>query len=349
MELTSRKIEVSDYFEAVELFFQNRWSDGLAIVPPTQDKVEEMIASVKRDPQEVIGKVPPRQGIATIEKLAINSVMAGCLPEYFPIVVAAVEAILEPSHALSGTQTTTHMNEPLIIVNGPISKKLNFNAKDGVFGRGFRANGTIGRALRLVLWNLGGNYPGEVDKSGLSHPGSWSFCIAEDEDSSPWEPLHVERSFPRQANTVTVFSCEPPHSIIGQGDAQELLNSFVRSMTTGCDNNFHFLGETLIVINSHDALSLSTAGWSKKSVKEHLWEKSKLPLKMRREISEFGYSLGVRLCSEWYSRPDEEMIPMTAEPADIHVVVAGGQYFNAICPGWGAMGGIAISKEIKSP
>ena len=192
--------------DAVELFFERGWTDGLAIVPPTQDLVEAMIRASGREPQEEIGEIPPVQGIATIEKLAINSVMAGCRSEYFPIVIAAVEAMLVPEHNLNGVQTTTHCCVPLVIVNGPIATQLKFNASDGVFGNGFRANGTVGRAIRLILWNLGGNVPGEVDKSTQAHPGKWSFCIAEKEDASPWSPFHVERGIETGKNAVTVFS-----------------------------------------------------------------------------------------------------------------------------------------------
>lgn len=144
MHFHSEAFDVADYHAAVELFFERGWTDGLAVVPPTEELVEAMVRTCGREPQEEIGEIPPAQGIATIEKLAINSVMAGCRPEYFPIIVAAAEAMLEPEHNLNGVQTTTHCCVPLVIVNGPIATELKFNAADGVFGSGFRANGTVG-------------------------------------------------------------------------------------------------------------------------------------------------------------------------------------------------------------
>ena len=154
MDFCAEAIDVSDYHAAVELFFERGWTDGLAIVPPTEELVEQMIQAAGRAPDEEIGEIPPVQGIATIEKLAINAVMAGCRPEYFPIIITAIEAMLEPEHNLNGVQTTTHSCVPLVIVHGPIATQLGFNSGDGVFGSGFRANGTVGRAIRLILWNL---------------------------------------------------------------------------------------------------------------------------------------------------------------------------------------------------
>ena len=151
--------------------------------------------------------------MATLQLVAINAVMAGCTPAHFPVVIAALEAALAPEHNLYGVTCTTHMCVPLIIVNGPQRQKLSFNSTDGVFGNGNRSNGTVGRALRLVCWNLGGARPGAQDRSVLSHPGEWTFCIAEDEEGSPWEPFHVERGLAAGDDVVTVFACEPPHSV----------------------------------------------------------------------------------------------------------------------------------------
>jgi len=167
MRLHAEAIEVPDYHAAVELFFERGWTDSLAVVPPTEDLVAAVVHACGRQPDEELGEIPPAQGIATIEKLAINSVMAGCRPEYFPVILAAVEAMLEPEHNLNGVQTTTHGCVPLLIVNGPLARDLKFNAADGVFGSGFRPNGTVGRAIRLILWNLGGNIPGEEGETSV--------------------------------------------------------------------------------------------------------------------------------------------------------------------------------------
>jgi hypothetical protein len=160
MNLISERLDVDDYEEAVELFYQRNWTDGLPVVLPIRRRVEAMIAGGGRDPQESLGPVPPKGGAATVEKLAINAVMGGCLPEHFPVVLAALEALLDPAHNLNGVSQTTHMCVPLAIVNGPIARELGFNSRDGVFGNGYRANAAVGRAVRLALWNLGGAVPG---------------------------------------------------------------------------------------------------------------------------------------------------------------------------------------------
>lgn len=351
MKFLSELTDVKDYHEAVELFFENRWTDGLAVVPPTPENVEELVRYVDRDPHEEIGEIPPRYGVATIETLAINTVMAGCRPEYFPVVIAAVEAMLEPEHNLNGVQTTTHCSVPLVIINGPMVKRLNVNRGDGVFGGGYRANGTIGRAVRLVLWNLGGNFPGEVDKSTMAHPGKWSYCIGEDEDSNPWEPLHVERGMPAGSDAVTVFTCEAPHSIICDGNARELLTSICSSMATLGVNNLHSMGETLVVLNPRNAAQFHSEGWSKKDIKQHIWENARLPIASIREAGRMIFGVSREYWPEWIDRNnDSQMVPLTRNPADIHLVVAGGDtYFAVVCPGWGDWGGLAVTKPVPDP
>ena len=358
MKFSSEKTNTADYFEAVEYCFQQKWTDGLAVVPPTESKVEELIRFSGRDLSEVIGDIPPKYGIATVEKLAINCVMAGCLPEYFPVVIAAVQAMLEPRHNLNGTQTTTHSNEPLIIVNGPLAKKLGINSGDSLFGRGFRANGTIGRAIRLILWNLGGNFPGEVDRSTFSHPGSWSYCIAEAEDESPWDPFHVEKGFDRQQSAATVFSCEAPQTIIAGGKAEQIMAAICSTMAGTGSNNFWFMGETLLVLSPLLAEQIASEGWSKADVKSYIWENARSSLEIAKrggpqtsaETME-SFQEGNKYWPSWINQNnDKEMIPLTTSPEDIHVLVAGGRYmFSAYCPGWGVFGGLAVTRKIVTP
>jgi hypothetical protein len=347
MRFLSETIDVPDYHAAVELFFERGWTDGLAIVPPTEALVEAMVRASGREPHEEIGEIPPVLGIATIEKLAVNSVMAGCRPEYFPITLAAVEAMLEPEHNLNGVQTTTHCCVPLVIVNGPIVTELNFNASDGVFGNGFRANGTVGRAIRLILWNLGGNVPGEVDKSTQAHPGKWSYCIAEQEDANPWEPLHVERGIAPGKNAVTVFSCEAPHSVLCYGTVKQMLASLVSSLTSLGSNNVHAMGETLVVLNPWQARQFHREGWSKQDIKMYLWEQARTPVGRIKAADAIG--MGGQFWPKWVDVDDPHfLVPITARPEDIHLMVAGGDtYFAAVCPGWGGLGGFAVTKEIR--
>ena len=347
MQFNSEAIDVADYHAAVELFFARGWTDGLAVVPPTEELVEQMIRASGRAAQEELGEIPPAQGIATIEKLAINSVMAGCRPEYFPIVLASIEAMLEPEHNLNGVQTTTHCCVPLVIVNGPAVKALNFNAGDGVFGGGFRANGTVGRAVRLILWNFGGNIPGEVDKSTQAHPGKWSYCIAEKEEANPWNPLHVERGIAPGKNAVTVFSCEAPHSVLCYGTVKQMLASLVSSLATLGSNNVHAMGETLIVLNPWHARQFHQEGWSKHDIKMYLWEQARVPVGQIKSADAIG--MAGQFWPKWVERENDNfLVPITAKPEDIHLIVAGGDtYFAAICPGWGGLGGFAVTKEIK--
>jgi hypothetical protein len=194
--LISNRIAVSDSLEEIsELYYERGWTDGLPIVPPTEDRVARMLSGTIRNAQEVVGEVPPGQGEGTVEKIAINAVMVGCTPDAMPVILAALEAMLEEPFNLYGIQATTHPVAPLLIVNGPIRNKIGINSGYNVFGQGTRANATIGRAIRLILVNLGGGIPGKLDRSTQGQPSKYSFCIAENEEASPWAPLHVERGF----------------------------------------------------------------------------------------------------------------------------------------------------------
>src|SRR5580765_5326773 len=207
-------VELPDSFDAInDYFYDQGWTDGLPIVPPTRERVKKMLAGMAwRDPAELIAVIPPAMGQATLAKIAANCVMAGCRPEYLPVVVAAIEAVSEPIYGLAHRQTTTHAGAPLILVNGPIVERLRINCGRGLFGPGWRANATIGRALRLVLVNVGGAGPA-VDASQTGHPGKYTFCIAEYEAANPWEPLHVDRGFTKDENVVTLVNTEAPHSM----------------------------------------------------------------------------------------------------------------------------------------
>jgi hypothetical protein len=220
--LTSPIIEVEDTLEAAnDWFCREKLSDGLPIIPPTPERVETMLTGTSRDPQESIGLIPPKWAPATVEKIAINSVMAGCLPQYLPVVIAAVEAICEPRFNIYGVQATTGYVGPALLVNGPARKTLGINCDAGVFGPGFRANATIGRAIRLILITVGGGFPGETDRSTFGWPGKYTFCFGENEEKSPWEPYHVEMGFNASESTVTAFGVNgflPIHTSCSHGE-----------------------------------------------------------------------------------------------------------------------------------
>ena len=202
-----------------EFFFEQGWSEGLPITPPTRAAVEAMLAHTPRDRTQTLGPIPPRMRIVSVEKIAVNAVMAGCKPDYFPVVLAAVEAVLDENCRLYGIQTATNNTTPLIIVNGPAIKRLNLNAGGNVFGAGWRANASIGRALQLVLRNLGGDVPGETDMATHGQSGKFTFCIAENEADSPWPPLHVDAGFAASDSTVTVIGASPDTTRIGSSGA----------------------------------------------------------------------------------------------------------------------------------
>lgn len=341
-------VDVEDHHAAVEYFFEHGWSDGLPIVPPTPQLVDAMVAAVPEDADAVIAAIPPADTAATVELVAISAVMAGCTPALFPVVLAAVRAVAEPVHNLAGVQTTTHGCVPLLIVNGPSRSRLAFNSREGVFGSGHRANATVGRALNLLLRNVGGNHPGVTDQATFSHPGEWSFCIAENEEESPWEPFHVARGFDRDDDVVTAFACEAPVGVIGiHAPVRRQLEALADTMARTGGNNVQVLGEVLVVIASGNAPSFRDAGWTREDVQLFLWREA-----TRRQIELDGlvYPKELRAHSPvWLDRSRaDEMIPVTARPEDVHVLVAGGiGYFNAVCAGWGGFGGAAVSRRVQ--
>jgi hypothetical protein len=308
-----------------------------------------MLATVDRDPQEVIGEIPPRYGLATLEQLAINAVMAGCKPAYFPVVVAATEAMLAPEFNLNGVQVTTHGCEPLVILSGPVVDELEVNTGHAVFGNGARANGTIGRAIKLILWNIGGSYPGEPDKTTFAHPGKWSFCIGEAREGNPWLPIHAERGLPADASAVTVFACEAPQHILTYGDAEHVLNGLVDALAHPGSNNFIAQGETLLLITPEYAGILSRAGYTKQRLREELWQRTRVPLYVLQRGAWRGDLIDMTWPEELRARRDDPnlMVPITARPEDIHIVVCGGAgTFSAVCPGWGGLGGFAVTRPL---
>lgn len=346
---------VDDYEQAVEMFFERGWTDGLPVVLPTRKLVEAMIAASGRDRHESLGPIPPKGGQATIEKLAVNAVMGGCLPAHFPVVLAAFEAMMEPEHNLNGVLQTTHMCVSLAIVNGPIARALKFNSRDGVFGNGYRSNAAVGRAIRLALWNLGGAVPWDTDKATFSHPGEYSFCIAEEEEDNPWEPLHVERGLPAGSSAVTMFACEGPHSVLCNGTPEEMLHVLTDSLCGLGNNNVHLGGQTLVVLNPLNAQDFHRRGWTKNEVRQYLWENARRRLADVRAcgIVHDQFRKAQIAAGRYAARYDLDapgtMVPVTERPEDIHIVVAGGRtYFSAVLPGWGSLGGYAVTAAVRS-
>lgn len=353
LNLSGTSFETDDYEQAIETFYERGWSDGLPIVLPTRKLVESLIAASGRDRDESLGEMPPKNDNITVEKLAVNAVMGGCTPELFPIVIAAVQAMQAPEHNLNGVIQTTHMCTTLTIVNGPIAKRLNFNSRDGVFGNGFRANAAVGRALRLAMWNLGGAVPGKTDMCTLSNPAEYAFCIAEEEEDNPWEPLHVERGCPAGSDAVTVFACEGPHSADCHGSPGEMLYVLADTMAALGNNNIHTGGQSLVVINPRQAEEFAKAGWTKTDIREHLWDNARRTLAEIKLTGSFRSNMRASLIQQgrqplrFNVDSPTARIPLTTTPEDIHIVVAGGRtYFAAVCPGWGSYGGYAVTRQI---
>ncbi len=318
--MTAELIELADASqEALDDYLEARgWSDGLPMVAPTVERVAAMVAGSGRAADESLGPMPPRQGDATIEALAINAVLAGCRPEHFPVVVAAIEAALAPEFNLYAVQATTHPCSPLVIVNGPVAEELGINARYGAFGPGVRANATIGRAVRLILHNVGGGVPGVLDRATQGQPSKYSFCVAENEAESPWEPLGVERGFEPGTSTVTVVGCESPHNIndhVSTG-ADGILATIAASMADLGSNNSYLHGEPVLALGPEHAAILGGAGLTKADIRRHLFDHARIP----RQV----WSRGGVGSMQPDTFPGEAAIPVMSDPASLIVVVVGG-------------------------
>ncbi len=320
MVTRARTFEADDSFaELNELYYERGWTDGLPIIPPTEEAVARMLRGTTRAPDEVLGVLPPRQGEATVERVAITAVMAGCLPEYMPVLIAAVEAVADPDFNLDGVQATTHPVAPLIIVNGPIAKQLQINSGYNVFGQGFRANATIGRAMRLVLINVGGGIPGSGDRSTQGSPTKFSFCIAEAEDANPWQPLHVEKGHDRDVSTVTVTGSEGPHNIQEHysNSGEGILLTIAGAMGQSGSNNMLRHGWPLLVLGPEHATTIAADGYSKDDIKRFIFERARYPI--ARLSAE--YAVELRPLNE---DSGDDMARICERAGDINVIVAGG-------------------------
>tara|TARA_Y100000588_G_C14136268_1_gene873941 strand:- start:50 stop:1153 length:1104 start_codon:yes stop_codon:yes gene_type:complete len=275
-------VEIEDSLEAVIDFFETQgWTDGLPFIPPTRARVEEMYRYIDRKSDNVIATLAPRNGEATVERIAVNAVMAGCWPEYLPVLITAVQAIADEAFNLNGIQSTTHPCGVLMLLNGPVARELNVNSGYNCFGQGWRANATIGRAMRLMLLNIGGGTPGDGDRSTHGSPAKFSYCAAENETDNPWEPLHVEKGFNLEDSTVTVMACEAPHnvndhvSVTGHG----LLTTIARAMRQPGSNNMSSNGgQPLVVLGPEHAEAIAKDGITKDEAKQELWKQSQLAM-----------------------------------------------------------------------
>jgi hypothetical protein len=303
---------------------QQGWSDGLPLIPPSPERVARALRFTDREPDQVLGMVPPRWADATVEKITANAVMAGCRPEFLPIVIAAVEALLLPSVNLFGQQATTHPCSSMVMVNGPLARQVGIHSGSGLFGPGFAANASIGRAVRLVLRNIGGALPGEGDRSTQGGPAKFTFCFAENEEESPFPPFHTERGFAADDSTVTVASAESPHNIEDHVSSEPaaLMGTIAYSIANIGGNNAYIRDSDFFVgLCPEHARILANHGWRRKDVQEFIFEQARIPYSRWR-----GRGLDGVVPQRHYMQaggPDL-MIPMCGTPDDVLVMVVGG-------------------------
>lgn len=328
MRLTSRVYEAADFDEFVEMAYERGWTDGLPVFPPTDAKIEAMIDYVGRKPDEVIGVVPPGEGIATVEKVAINAVMAGCKPEYMPIVLTALEAMLDPAFELLRVQATTAGPAPLAIISGPVVKQLGFNYGDGAFtGTGHRANATIGRAIRLILWNIGYGRPGRMSQATMGHPGRYSYLVAErpPDDGNPWTQFHVSNGLQPEDNAVSMFPSVTHYQVTPAIGTQTFENSVYVLVDSICHlGNFRAATQKILVLNPQAAQILNDAGWTKERFRDHLLERCLRPV---RDIKRTG-GLSVTYKDHWTKlvdpNDDDALVPSMIGPEGLQILVSGG-------------------------
>jgi hypothetical protein len=339
--LRSRAYDVADAIEANELFQQNGWTDGLPIVPPTEASVRRCLEAARLAPGDVVGTEPVRRRRLTAEKVAIAAVMAGCLPEYTPVVVAAVRAMCRPEFGLHGTTASTGGSAPLVVVNGPVRRAMGMNATHNVLANGSRANATIGRAIRLLVINVLGGTPGRLDRSTLGHPGKFTFCIAEDEEGSPWVPLATERGLPPGASAVTVMAAESPHQVMNEWthDPREILDTYVAAIRSNMLTYSIWAGPYALVVPKQHRDVLVAAGWAKGHVREYVHEAARVA---RREWRGAGKAAIA-------ARGDEDRVHTALRsPDDLLVVAAGGPAggFGAVVPPWYGAKSLAVTAPV---
>lgn len=338
--------------DAIEYYFEQGVTDGLPVVPPTEERMQSMLAATSQAADEVVALVPPNFGEASIEKIAVNAVMAGCKPAFLPVVIAGVRAMCDERASLHGVQGTTHTATPLFIINGPIRQQLDINCAAGVFGSGWRANATIGRALRLIMINIGGAHPGEIDKSTMGHPGKYTYCIGEYEEQNPWAPLHVEHGYKPEQSTISVYCCDAPQCVSNHGSrtARGILDTLGASMAVGWSDKTYLAGNYIVVLGPEHANSIAADGMSKRDVKRYLYENVRRPLHELLPGPDGSEGLRRERLPGWLNAADDfSLIPKVSSPDGIIIVVAGGTAgrFSVHMCGWG--GGAGQSDLVTVP
>ncbi|MEL0110354.1 MAG: hypothetical protein VW835_01360 [Rickettsiales bacterium] len=328
MTLSSKSYEVDDIMAAQEFYHSRQWTDGLPVVPPTADAVQACLDWAMMPADHLVGIEPVRERPVTAEKLAINAVMAGCLPMHFPVVVAAFTAMQKDPFLLNGANASTGGCAVLTVINGPIREELGMSSSFNVLGSSDRATTVIGRALRLILGNLLDVRPGEIDRSTLGHPGKLSYCIAEDEDESPWTSLAEDRGVPREASAVTVLAAGAPRQLMNEWTTkpEEILDTFCAEIKANMRHYSIYPGNYVIVVPPQLRAHFKDAGWSRKDIQKYVFENARIH---RREWAEVGKANVV-------GKRGEQEYPALPDPEHLLIVAAGGPAggFGAVIPPW---------------
>jgi hypothetical protein len=342
VKLAAREVSVAELEDSVEYCFEHGWSDGLPVVPPTPERVYRMLQGTPRAAHEVLGEVPPLHGRLTVEKVAINAVMAGCKPEYLAVVIAAVEAALDPAFCLHGLLATTWFSGPMIIVNGPVRERIGMNWRGNVLGQGNRANATIGRALQLIVRNVGGGRPQEADQATFGTPVKYGFCFAEDE-STPWTTLAEDRGVPRDRSAVTLFSADGPFGVVDQKarTPEPLIRSLAGSLRAVNHCELANAADAVLVIGPEHGRVFDQAGWDK--------ARALAALHAALQIEGRDLGMGTAADKPAATRPTLSKF----RTGGLTLVRAGGEagLFSAIIPGWlmkGALGTDPVTREVTS-
>ena len=320
-----------------EYALDHGWSDGMPLSVPTEAAVEKFVAVCRGD-NEPFAPVSPRQVVPTLHSLAANAVMAGCKPAYFPVVLAALRGVLTPDYNLHGTLATTHPCAPMLLVSGPIRQTLGINCGSNCFGQGWRANATIGRALQLILLNIGGAKPGLMDRATHGSPAKYAFCFGENQEESPWAPYHVRRGFAATDSVVTVMAGEPPHNINDHGSTsgEGLMTTIANSIAQSGANTIYGKGPYVVVLGPEHAETLHRDGWTIESMQARLFERARVHVSRVSKENQESYAGSGHV-------PIDDHYKIAPTPEDIHILVAGGPgKHSAWIPSFGGTAVVAV-------
>ncbi len=329
--MSSDSSATTDPAALIEAYFAAGYTDGLPVVPPTDKSIADTLAAAGLRGEQVLGEIPSRNTVVTAEKAAVNAVMAGCRPEYFPVVVAAIRGLCRPEFAYHGPASSTGGSAMVLIVNGPIAGALGVNSGNNAFGQGHRPNATIGRAVRLTMMNVMNTRPGVLDRAVFGNPGKYSFCFAENEADHPWEPLHVTRGFAIDRSTVTVYASNSLYQVYNQLAAtpEPLLLCAASALANLGSPNLKGFNESLVVLGGEHTAVLRDSGWSRRDVQHFLVEHARLKLADAKRAA--------RLPGDITPADETTWRRVFEAPDDILIVCAGGRAgsWSACLPGWG--------------